>query len=244
MRLDQSQTDDLDATAARIGSYGLLFFALVALIAGILLPVAHERAMGKSAESEGTSFAEMLVQWPGSIRRIWMASQGLFAICMLATMFVSSPEGVYILVALSGISWAVTIWAPYTVISAHISLSGDDGATTTLQSSQQPLMDHGARRDKDDDCATGVDGFNCAPDRESMLEVDVEGSCERRAGVVFGLHNAAIAGPQVLAAAGCSLIFWLADGSSQDGVGWALMAGGLTALGAVAFAMGIQDSHS
>ena len=72
---------------------------------------------------------------------------------------------------------------------------------------------------------------------------------ETRPGIVMGLHNVAIAAPQLLAALGSSAIFWLlgreeegssagrgGSGGGGDGVsstGWVLRAGGIAALMAV-----------
>lgn len=73
--------------------------------------------------------------------------------------------------------------------------------------------------------------------------------CETRPGIVMGLHNVAIAAPQLLAALGSSAMFWLLGreeeessagrGGSEGGgddlssTGWVLRAGGIAALMAV-----------
>ncbi|PHH93192.1 hypothetical protein CDD83_10741 [Cordyceps sp. RAO-2017] len=65
--------------------------------------------------------------------------------------------------------------------------------------------------------------------------------CERRPGIVVGLHNAAIAGPQIVAAVGCSLLFRILEGTSGDSVGWTLRVGGLSMLVASWLSLGIRE---
>jgi solute carrier family 45 protein 1/2/4 len=231
----QRLNKDFQARAAKMGSLGLMLFALVALVAGTLLSTAHKHA---NSGRQTTVLTRAFTRLTRSIRRMWIMSQVLFALCMFATAFASSLSGVYILVGLCGISWAVTIWAPFALISAQI--VQDTGRRGTSVYSE-PLMQH------EDDSLMGHD------QQHDVEVVDKEGNdlhdrrdgaddaCERRPGIVLGLHNVAIAGPQIVAAASCSLIFWMLEGSSEDSVGWTLRAGGLAALGAALMAGGIQD---
>ncbi|ETS74364.1 hypothetical protein PFICI_14230 [Pestalotiopsis fici W106-1] len=221
----QGLNKDVQTRAARTGSLGLMLFALVALVAGTLLSAAHKHAnQGKHVNALTRAFTRLT----RSMRHMWIMSQILFAICMFATAFTSSVNGVYLLVGLCGISWAITIWAPYTLISAQIvqdvEYSGDRMVS-------KPLMQHEEDLSEDEDEEDPHDHGNGADD-----------ACERRSGVVLGLHNVAIAGPQVVAAAACSAIFWMLEGSSKDGVGWTLRAGGLAALVAAMVAVRLQDA--
>lgn len=60
---------------------------------------------------------------------------------------------------------------------------------------------------------------------------------ETRPGIVMGIHNMAIAAPQLIAAVGSSAIFWLLgspDGGDRSrSTGWVLRAGGVAALAAM-----------
>ncbi|EHL01534.1 putative General alpha-glucoside permease [Glarea lozoyensis 74030] len=53
---------------------------------------------------------------------------------MLATLLVSSISGTCILVGIAGISWAVTIWAPFAIISIELSVinDADEGTDDTV----------------------------------------------------------------------------------------------------------------
>lgn len=56
-----------------------------------------------------------------SLRRAWLLSHLLFALCMLATFFISSVSAATVLVGIIGIPWALSLWAPFALISAEIS---------------------------------------------------------------------------------------------------------------------------
>ncbi|KAG6036922.1 hypothetical protein E4U41_005425 [Claviceps citrina] len=112
---------DRQYTASPTGSLGLLIFSLVAVVAGILIPrVTAYRASWTSGSKRNAAEEQAL-------RQTWAASQILFATAMLLTILVSSPWQAHVLMGLSGISWAVSIWAPHAIIGAHISASGRVG---------------------------------------------------------------------------------------------------------------------
>lgn len=237
---------DIEAMATRIGSLGMLLFALASFSVCIALPMVYNNARVFNAQTDRghtmSSWLDALICWPRKVQRIWIVSQILFAGCMLSTAFVSSLGGTCILAGLSGISWAVTCWAPYVLLSRHMSY--DITGALTLQNHTQDCENTDSRksdgRQEEDQQQKDSEGSGTA-------RIDIEFSDEaehheRRPGIVFGLHNAAIAGPQIVAAGICSLIFWIADQtSSQDGVGWALRAGGLAALVAAVLASGLRD---
>ncbi|KAJ4388529.1 hypothetical protein N0V93_005987 [Gnomoniopsis smithogilvyi] len=225
---------DLDAAAARAGTFGLLFFSLLAFLtgAGLAMAHAHPTAKRQPDSTRRTIFGKLLIQ--RNIRNIWMLSQVLFALCVVGITLASSLVVIYICVALSGISWAVTIWAPYTILSAYVSYNDE---YRHIQRAQQPLMAVGYCNANVNEVDRDTNGDECdyALHPDSVLEVDHEGDFELEAGIIFGLHNCAIAGPQIIAAAGSSLVFWLVDGSLHDGIAWVMRAGGLSALGAIMF---------
>lgn len=137
-----------------------------------------------------------------------MLSHMIYATCMLATILVSSVSGTHVLVGIAGISWAVTIWAPFATISIEIS------------------ADSHTRQNNDT--------FDYSQTTSS-------GESEQRAGTVIGLHNVAIAIPQIIASLLCGLMFWVFDGSGSPGpeesVGWVLRMGGISALAAAFLTM-------
>ena len=129
-----------------------------------------------------------------TLRRAWLLSHATFAVLTFSTFFVHTTTSATILVALIGIPWAMTNWAPFALIAAEIR------SHSTL-----PHM-------------PGNEVTESAP----------------QAGVVLGIHNVAIAAPQVIATLVSSAIFRALQkprGSVGDeSVAWVLRFGGLAAL--------------
>lgn len=201
------------------------------LISGVALPLAHQQAGTDAGQLKTVSILRRIFQcWTGSIQRLWLASHLLYAACMFVAFFATSLAFVCILVGLCGISWAVTIWAPWTIIGLHVSYDLDDS-----DASLSLMHEYGGSEEDFSELSVEPKAFSRQQDRCD--------NCERRPGIVFGLHNAFIAGPQILAAVVCSFIFWVAEGTRQDGVGWAMVFGGLAALGAAFSATGLEEDR-
>ncbi|KAL7422583.1 hypothetical protein Q5752_003231 [Cryptotrichosporon argae] len=58
--------------------------------------------------------------------RLWCFSQAVFASAMAASWFVSSPAGVYAVIAVTGFSWALAQWAPYALLGELVLLDPQD----------------------------------------------------------------------------------------------------------------------
>ncbi|KAI4213719.1 MAG: hypothetical protein LQ351_003685 [Letrouitia transgressa] len=56
-----------------------------------------------------------------TLRRAWLLSHLLFALCMASTFAINTPTGATVMVGVTGLSWAVSLWAPFALISAEIS---------------------------------------------------------------------------------------------------------------------------
>jgi len=56
-----------------------------------------------------------------TLRRTWLLSHIFFALCMASTFFITTATAATILTAFIGIPWAVSLWAPFALISAEIS---------------------------------------------------------------------------------------------------------------------------
>jgi len=254
--------EEIDAEwekATRVGTFALLIFAITSFTANMFLPLLitpsyqppelepqpdghHPRAStpgtpGTLSASMSEYFAPTLpmkkkpnrlthllttLQIPGlTLRRAWLLSHLLFATCMALTFLVHTPTAATVLVAVIGIPWALTLWAPFALISAEIS-KRDGLRRNTLRlrphsnsNSVQNLRAAGAQRDDDD--ALSEPG-------------------EDQAGVILGLHNVAIAAPQIIATLMSSAIFRALQKprgvGGDDSVGWVLRVGGAAALAA------------
>jgi solute carrier family 45 protein 1/2/4 len=111
------------------------------------------------------------------------------------------------LVAAIGVPWAMAQWAPFALIAAEVSR-------------RESLRRNG----------------NAGRPSSSHRDEDGDEEEEQQAGTVLGIHNVAIAAPQVIATLASSLIFKALQkprGSvGDDSVAWVLRFGGLAALAA------------
>jgi solute carrier family 45, member 1/2/4 len=238
--------------ATRVGSLALLIFALTTFAASIVLPwmiipayqpptsaglnrrdISATTPVGEDvnpveAHSASPSFSTRLakafnslilrLRVPGlTLRRTWLLSHIMFALCMFLTFFTRDTISASILVALIGIPWAVTNWAPFALISAEVS--------------KRDAIRRGLMRVK--------------PTAENARLMSGEDEGADQAGVVLGLHNVAIAAPQVIASLGSSVIFKALQKErgtpGDDSVGWVLRIGGICALVAAWCSRWVKD---
>lgn len=148
------------------------------------------------------------IQIPGlTLRRAWLLSQLLFSLCTFSTVFITTPLAATIMTAFVGISWSLTLWAPFALISAEISRRDE----ARRKKHRQRLVEGDEHRDED-------------KDEEE----------EDQAGIVLGLHNVAISAPQILATLISSAVFKVLQKPRNEpgdvSVGWTLRIGGLAAL--------------
>ncbi|KIW16037.1 hypothetical protein PV08_06088 [Exophiala spinifera] len=159
------------------------------------------------------------LQIPGlTLRRTWLFSQLLFSVCMFSTFFISTPLAATVMTAFVGVSWSLTLWAPFALISAEISKRDE----VRRKRYRQRLMD----------------GEHDITD--SKLEEE-----EDQAGIILGLHNVAISAPQIVATLISSAIFKLLQKPrnvpGDVSVGWTLRIGGAATLVAAFITWRMQE---
>jgi solute carrier family 45, member 1/2/4 len=114
--------DDLlwdDAT--RIASFALLLESFVSLLANLLLPL----------------FLRGRLRIPVlTLRRYWITSHILFGLLMWSTVFIASVEGAVAMVASVGLCWALTLWAPFALISQCVSHINDVSRRESIANSR------------------------------------------------------------------------------------------------------------
>ncbi|KAJ5317451.1 hypothetical protein N7508_001959 [Penicillium antarcticum] len=189
-------------------------------------------------EAEGKPTWLSRLQIPGlTLKQVWLLSHLLFALCMFSTFFISSHQAGSAFVGLVGIPWAVSLWAPFALISAevaridpsrrhgHVDRAFDEpGASSGIIHQYQASEAHDWTEEHGD---------------QDTLAHDVEHGHskyheEAQAGIVLGLHNMAVSLPQILSSLVCSAIFKAAQKPRgepwDDSVGWVLRFGGCAAL--------------
>ncbi|KAF2012721.1 hypothetical protein BU24DRAFT_257875 [Aaosphaeria arxii CBS 175.79] len=255
--LTDTQINDLLEEGTRIGSRALLIFAITTFAASVFLPfIIPPTYEAPKADHVTTPMTPMTPTTPHSmsgsgyfsydphksqkkpqkwsdrwaryanilqissltLRRAWFLSHIMFAVLMAATFFVRSTFTATVLVGLIGIPWGITNWAPFALISSEIS--------------KRDAMKRGLIRPASRDAALIAAG-----------EDDAEGADQ--AGVVLGIHNVAIAAPQVIATFVSSIIFKLLQkprGTPGDNsVAWVLRFGGICALVAAYFTLRVRE---
>lgn len=181
--------------------------------------------LGGFLPRQKTSFLQRClegVRIPGlTLRRAWCLSQLLFSACMFSTFFISSPTSATVMVAVMGMSWSLSLWAPFALIAAEISKR--DEARRLRQRRKQFNGDSGSS--------------NGAEDEE-----------EDRAGIILGLHNVAVSAPQVVATLICSIVFKALqkprDVPGDVSIAWTLRLGGVAGLAAAFFTWRMRESVS
>ncbi|KAI9646130.1 hypothetical protein NHQ30_005570 [Ciborinia camelliae] len=127
-----AEIDKLYEKATRVGTFALLMYAITSLSVNVLLPFFITPSYDAPSSSESicshksytTGFSRFIdnLAIPGlTLRRAWLISHLLFAACMFSTLIVRSIAGATVLIALVGVSWALTLWAPFAIISAEVS---------------------------------------------------------------------------------------------------------------------------
>ncbi|CAK7204920.1 hypothetical protein SEUCBS139899_007682 [Sporothrix eucalyptigena] len=249
------ELDKLYEQATRVGTFALLIYSITSLCTNVFLPFfiaptydnRHASKQGNTGQQQeqfsindngaagnghqGNGGGEKKKPWldylviPGfTLRRAWMLSLLLFSGSMFCTVLVRSVAAATFLIGLVGITWALTLWAPWAIISAEIS---NRDAMIRARKQALRLARHEANGD-----AADVD------DDDDEEEVD-------QAGVILGIHNMAIAAPQIIATVGSSIIFKFLQkprGTPGDhSIAVVMALGGVTVLLAAYYVTKIED---
>ncbi|KAG9072044.1 hypothetical protein KI688_006266 [Linnemannia hyalina] len=130
--------------AVRAGSYSLLIYSIVSLIASIMLPLfvvpAESSGTGSKGPFSGTRTesgfggskrsSKWWRRWPRwlqlpirglTLPRMYTLSLALVSFSLVSTWYVQDLRGSTILFAGCGIAWAVSMWAPFSILGEVIS---------------------------------------------------------------------------------------------------------------------------
>lgn len=189
------------------------------------------------------------IQIPGlTLRRTWLLSLALLAVCMFSTFFISTSQAATVVIGFVGISWAVTLWAPFALISAEVAQRDAERRLNRLQAELEAVSDsihnsETARNHEEDENDEEQDIEATA----NIPQIDNESSTDQ-AGIVLGLHNVAISFPQIFSTIISSLIFKALQKPRgepwDDSVGWVMRFGGCAALVAVVLARRLEEKSS
>ncbi|PNS15449.1 proteinral alpha-glucoside permease [Sphaceloma murrayae] len=257
--LSPSEINEIWGRGTRLASFSLLIFAITTFCSSVFLPLFVQPTFRAPGPPPKTPMTPGAIATPGSfagdgyfssrparrnrrprlerimaklpslriphltLRRLYIISHILFTLATWSTMFITTTKAATCLVAFIGVPWAVSNWAPYALIAAEIS-------------KRDAIRHHRIRPDPDD------------VDAQLIAEGEDPANGADQAGIVLGIHNVAIAAPQVIATLVSSVIFRFLQKPrgvpGDDSVGWVLRFGGLAAIGAAVLARRINEERS
>ncbi|OAX38849.1 MFS general substrate transporter [Rhizopogon vinicolor AM-OR11-026] len=130
---DGSSATALEEEATRLGARALFYSALVSLTTNIIMPlfIAHakETATSSLLQAKNTWLERVRVH----LATLWAFSHFLFVLCMAGTFVVSSVGSATFIMSVTGFCWAITQWAPFSLLAeAILSHSTTDEETTSI----------------------------------------------------------------------------------------------------------------
>lgn len=144
-------------TRHRQSSFGEVLHAEEAGLS-VFLPIDSRDYKLKHDSPNIISRALLRLQVPGlTLRRMWFLSQLLFAICMFSTFFIHTPVAAIVMTALVGISWSLTLWAPFALISAEVARREE---ASRKKRRQQPSTNEQAKDEEESDQAGVILGLH------------------------------------------------------------------------------------
>ncbi|KAG8527677.1 uncharacterized protein KY384_007830 [Bacidia gigantensis] len=99
--------------AVRYGTFASFLFALVTFGFNLILPCLVNRKGSRSRSLQHKTTQSKIV-------KAWKYSQGFFAILMFMTFIVNRLAAAVAIVAFAGFSWALTLFAPFAIISTEL----------------------------------------------------------------------------------------------------------------------------
>ncbi|KAF7342237.1 hypothetical protein MVEN_01811700 [Mycena venus] len=222
---------DAAAEGTRLGSRALFFSAALTLLTNLVLP-----AFTSTTSSSKSNIKTCVPKIP--LVAVWAGSHLLFGACMLATFAVSSVEGATWVIAITGVSWAITQWAPFALLAEAILTSeprstanaaagvrvgvdrdADEGDSLLPRVDEEPTQGGDANADPIgpgdvDDQLDRLDMRSSVPTSPTCA-VHSDGGLSAQAGVILGIHNVCIVIPQFLVTILCALAFALFDATDD-----------------------------
>jgi solute carrier family 45 protein 1/2/4 len=256
---DDDGITDKVGQATRAGSFAFLVYSLVSLSSSFLLPlVVSPSGANKSDSENNNSFTLRLLGKKEykltclnylkvsflTLPRAWTMSHFIFCICMLSTILVSDVTAAAIVIGFCGISWAISMWAPFSLLGEYISEQEakagnvNDGFVynhVDMMASRvslagtgiigtEPAIYHPVATEEEDIEMLGIKdpneiqaSGNDTQEEGSRSRNDIEEQQhpEAAAGVLLGIHNMYIVLPQFLVTFFSSILFRILE--SGDG---------------------------
>ncbi|KAI0046327.1 MFS general substrate transporter [Auriscalpium vulgare] len=122
---------EVDAEATRLGARAQLYSALIALATNFLAPLIIQLPRSSTSTTLNGDGASVIGLEIGAPRKrwwhrkmhlatLWAISHAIFAASMFGTLLTSSVTGATVLMTITGFSWAITQWAPFSLLAEAI----------------------------------------------------------------------------------------------------------------------------
>ncbi|CAM0136913.1 unnamed protein product [Umbelopsis sp. WA50703] len=129
---DAEPASDRVGEEVRAGSFAFLIYSLISLATSIVLPLmvtssyasmeARPKTIDVKLFGRNYSFASSAFKVSFlTLPRAWTISHFIFCFAMLSTFFATNVAIASILIGICGISWSVTMWAPFSLLGEYIS---------------------------------------------------------------------------------------------------------------------------
>ncbi|KZF21981.1 MFS general substrate transporter [Xylona heveae TC161] len=205
----------LHEQSLRHGTLALLLFSCVALVTNIGLPYMVRQEISNTTSQfvrkEKRSCARMGTYM--SISRAWMSSHVLMSVCLFGLTVGDSFISSVVFVALLGVCWGLTQWAPFAIIGEEIATDPKPNISShCISEPPSPRRQY----------------FDDNRDVESKDYDHQQGNIKSMAATAMGVHNIAIAMPQMVSAVTSSLIFGISGPSHLgpvEALAWILRVG-------------------
>ncbi|KAI7901771.1 major facilitator superfamily domain-containing protein [Cokeromyces recurvatus] len=175
------------AKGTRAGSFALLCYSIVSVIAGLIIPAA------------ATKFSYMKIF---SLLNIYTLSHMTVGIALISTLFVKNVTTATCILAIMGIPWAIVLWIPFSLVGEYVSFEDER---------RQNLIINAATIQRGSNSNSGSSSSSNVNEEELQQEND-----EFDAGMILGVHNMYIVFPQFAVAIISSFIFAVTD-AIKDG---------------------------
>ncbi|KUJ12457.1 uncharacterized protein LY89DRAFT_592608 [Mollisia scopiformis] len=120
----QPSTSAIRSVSTRVGTFATFLSAIVAFLTNMLLQfVIRQTTCNDSHDSKSHGRKHLFRSF--TIAQVWTFAHIAFAILMFSTFLVKTHIGGTVLIAMSGISWAMTLWVPYAIIGQELTAKQD-----------------------------------------------------------------------------------------------------------------------
>ncbi|KAK9712889.1 hypothetical protein K7432_006832 [Basidiobolus ranarum] len=239
----QKTEGDVAGASIRAGSFALFLFALVSLTTSCVLPL--------FIQPSGEHLPEVTECNPLGLDlpRCYTFSHIIFAMSMIFTLAVTSVSEATVIIAICGFSWAVTLWAPFSLIGEY------------LANSQRNLTDLNGELHSDTEYHQLHETQETIDEENDREPADIEDTPTQvnagdSAGLILGIHNMYIVFPQFVITFISSIVFYLFEsyqtqpevghiepGHNPNAIGWILRIGGVTAFVAAVLSVKIKQYY-